>query len=92
MTRISASSSSQPITALVIAILMLANVGAMLVAGVGMGKRNRWFYYFGILVLVVNIILTFTDQFGILDLVTLVFDVILLGFLVITRSHYLTTS
>ena len=90
MTRILASSSGQHITALVIAILMLGNVGAMLIAGIGIGKRNRWFYYFGILVLLINIILTITDQFGILDFVTLVFDVILLGFLIITRSHFVT--
>ncbi len=42
------------------------------------------------MVLLVNIILTITDEFGILDFATLVFDVLLLGFLVITRSHYVT--
>ena len=88
LTRMALSQSGQPITALVIAILMFGNVGAMLVSGVGVGRRNRWLYYFGILVLLVNILLTITDEFGLLDFITLAFDVLLLGFLVLTRAHY----
>lgn len=91
LTRIFANSSGQHVTAWVIAILMIGNVAAMLIAGIGIGKRKRWLYYFGILVLFVNIILTITDQFGIVDFVTLVIDVLLLGLLVFTKSSYVTT-
>ena len=73
---------------LVIAALIFGNAGAMLIAGIGIGRKNRWLYYFGILVLLANIVLTFTDQFGWLDFVTLVFDVFLLGFIVFGRAHF----
>ena len=90
LVQITTNGSEQQIVALVIAILMFGNVGAMLLAGIGLGTRRRLFFYFGIVVLAVNIILTFTDQFGVFDCVTLVLDVILLGLLIATRSQYLT--
>jgi hypothetical protein len=86
--RMPAGGSGQTITAAVIAILMFANLGAMLVAGVAIGKQQRPFYYIGIAILVVNIILTVTDQFGLLDFVTLVMDMVLLGLLIVTRARY----
>lgn len=86
LARITASESVQSMTTLVVAILMLGNVGAMLVAGIGIGRRKRLLFYFGIVVLVVNIILTITDQFGLFDLITLALDLILLGLLLITRE------
>ena len=89
LTRMATGSSDQTITTLVVAILMFGNVGAMLLAGIGLGRRQRLFYYFGIALLAVNIILTVTDGFGIFDFVTLVIDVVLLGLLIATRSRYL---
>jgi hypothetical protein len=67
----------------VVGILMFGNAGAMLLAGIGIGKPRRLFYLFAMAVLAVNIILTFTDQFGIFDLLTL------LAFLILARSWYL---
>jgi len=75
-------------TAWIIAILMAGNAGAMLLAGWGIGKRQKWFYYLGIAVLAVNIVLTVTDEFGLFDLITLLIDVILLVLLLATRSRY----
>jgi hypothetical protein len=83
-------STGNPATALVIAILMLGNVGAMLAAGLGLGRRPRLFYHFGIAVLAINILLTITDEFGMLDFITLMIDVALLGLLIATRSQYRT--
>ena len=60
----------------------------MLGMGVGLGKRQRRFYYLAILVLAVTIILTFTDEFGLLDLLTLIMDGVLLGLLIATRAAY----
>ncbi len=61
---------------------MIGNAGAMLAAGIGIGRRRRLNYGFAFLVLAVNIVLTLTDQFGLLDVVTLVIDLILLGLLI----------
>lgn len=70
-----------PIVALVIALLMFGNAGAMLLAALGLGQRKRLFVYFASALIAINIVLTVTDQFGALDLATLVIDVILLGLL-----------
>ena len=74
---------------LVIGILMFGNAAALLLAGLGLGTRRRLAFYFAIFILLVNIILTLTDQFGALDLATLVIDAILLGILFASRSIYL---
>ncbi len=74
--------------ALIVAALMAANAGAMLVAGIGIGRRRRLFYFFAMAVLAVNIVLTFTDEFGLLDLATLLIDLVLLGLLVASRAEY----
>jgi hypothetical protein len=77
--------STGQITALFVGVLMLGNVGAMLLAGYGIGRQWKLFYIFGFAVLFINIILTVTDQFGLIDLVTLIYDLALLGLLVVTR-------
>lgn len=70
------------VSTLIIGLFMLGNAGAMLLSGIMLGKRNKWFYYFAILVLAINIILAFTDQLGLADLVTFMIDGILLGILI----------
>ena len=57
-------------------------------AGIGIGRRRRLFYFFAMAILAVNIILTVTDEFGLLDLATLLIDLVLLGPLIVTRSEY----
>ena len=76
------------ITALIIAVLMFGNVGAMLVCGIGIRTRRRLFYYLAIVVLAINIVLTFTDQVGAFDVITVVVDLLLLGLLIATRKLY----
>ena len=83
-----ASNSGQAIAALAVAFLMLANVAAMAVAGIVLARQNSWIYFFSLGVLLVNIVLTFTDQFGVFDFITLLLDALLLGLLIGTRSHY----
>jgi len=82
------NNSSQIVATLIISIFMLGNVGAMLIAGVGIAKRNQWSYYFGLAVLAINIVLTITDEFGVFDLLTLIIDLVLLGLLIVTKSFY----
>ena len=76
------------VTAAVIAVLMFGNVGAMLLNGWGIGKQQKWFYYLALAVLAVNILLTFTDEFGPFDFITLVIDLVLLGLLIVIRKRW----
>jgi hypothetical protein len=80
--RIMNQNPEQGTTTWIVALLMFGNVGAMLICGAGIGTGRVVFYYLAIFVLVVNIILTLTDQFGIFDLITLLIDLILLGILI----------
>lgn len=71
-------------TAGIIAILMFGDAAAMLISGLGLGKLQKRFFYLALAVLIVTIILTVTDEFGIWDLITLLLDGILLGLLMVT--------
>ena len=77
-----------PATLLVIAALMFANSAAMLLSGWGIVRRNFSLYVFALAVLAVNILLTFSDQFGAIDLLTLLVDVVLFGLLLVNRRYY----
>lgn len=76
------------ITVYVIGFMMLGNVGMMFLSGILIGKPNKWAYFFAMFVLVINIILTVTDQFGSFDLVTLLLDLVIFGLLISIRKHY----
>jgi hypothetical protein len=86
LSRVSHSPTSV-ITAIVIGILMFGNAGAMVVSGLGLGKW-RGFYYLALAVLLVNIVLTFTDQVGLLDILTFLLDLVILGLLIVARKQY----
>lgn len=75
-------------TLLVVAVLMFGNVGAMVLSGLGLTRRTIWTYLFAVAVLLVNIVLTVTDQFGLLDLLTLALDLFLLVVLFLIRKAY----
>jgi hypothetical protein len=70
-----------------IAILMVGNAGMMILSGWGLGTGRRPFYYLALAVMAVNIILTFTDQFGLLDLLTLVIDLAIVAILIAGRQY-----
>ncbi|MBN2549251.1 MAG: hypothetical protein JXB15_08845 [Anaerolineales bacterium] len=76
----------------ILALLMLGNAAAMALAGWGLYKKDRRAYYFSLALLGVNILLTFTDQFGLLDGITLAIDLVLLGLLFFQRDRYLQKS
>jgi len=76
------------VTPVIISILMVVNAAAMVLSGIGIGRQKRVFLFFAILVLLVNILLTFTDQFGFFDLVTLILDFILVFLLVVNRKIF----
>jgi hypothetical protein len=88
LVRMANRSPDQRLAAGIIALFMLGNVTAMLISAVGLGKQNKWLYYLAVAVIGINILLTFTDQFGLLDFLTLVIDVVLLGMLIGFRGVY----
>ena len=68
---------------------MFGNAGAFLFCGFTIGIRKPILFWFSVLVLVVNILLTVTDQFGWLDLITILVDLVILGFLMVGRKKIL---
>ena len=48
----------------------------------------RLYFYFGLLVLAGNVFLTFTDEFGTLDLITLIINVVLLVMLILGQPNF----
>lgn len=78
------------ITVYVIGFMMLGNVGAMCLSGILLGWQNKWFYFFSIFVLVSNVVLTVTDQFGFFDLATLILDLVIFWLLISIRKNYLS--
>jgi|MudIll2142460700_1097286.scaffolds.fasta_scaffold507011_2 uncharacterized membrane protein (DUF2068 family) len=88
LVRMSGEGWGSPIAMVVIAILMAGNAGLMFLIGVCLKGVKQWAYYLAIAVLIVNIILTFTDQFGLLDLATLLLDLVILTLLLAARVEY----
>jgi len=85
--RVSQNNPESTIILWIIAILMAGNAGMMLLCGWGLGTDHRLFYYLALIVMAVNIILTFTDQFGLLDFLTLVIDLAILALLIACRKR-----
>ena len=88
LVRLAEKPSNQGMVLWIVATLMFANVGAMLLSAWLIGQRKMWFYLIALAVLVGNIILTFTDQFGLLDMLTLIIDLILLGIMLLKRQEF----
>ncbi|MBN1964824.1 MAG: hypothetical protein JW910_09265 [Anaerolineae bacterium] len=70
------------VTFVVVAVLTFGNAGAFVVCAWGVGRRHRWWLYLALAVLAVNIILSVTDEFGLLDLVTMLLDLVLAGLVI----------
>lgn len=75
------------IIVILVGVLMLGNAGAMLMSGLAIGKPRSRFFYLALTVLILNIILTVTDEFGVLDLITLWVDLAILSLLMLTRKR-----
>jgi hypothetical protein len=90
--RIPSRSPEQVSIAWVVAMLMFGNAAAMLLSGVVIARPGRFGYAFALAVLGINILLTFTDQVGALDLFTLLIDMLLLVLLIIARKGIKQTA
>lgn len=86
--RMSNGDQNQIFTQAVVAVLIFGNAAAMLVSGLGLGTQRKIFFYLALGVLAANILLTFTDQFGIFDLLTLLIDLAIVGTLIADRQRY----
>ena len=71
-----------------IAAMMFANAGAYIFSGSGIGKWGRTGYVLGLAVVVVNMLLTLTDQIGVFDMATFALNLVLLTVLIIKRSIF----
>ena len=80
------------LSAVIVAIFMLGNAVAMFISGLLIYRRIKWGYYFSVAVVALNIILTFTDQFGIADFLTLLVDIVLLMILISLSNLYFSKS
>ncbi len=88
-----AHNTTLPIAALcMIVVLMLGNAGVMIFCGWKMVKRPQRYYYFAVAVVVVNLILTVTDEFGIFDLIVLISNSVLLISLLAVRPRQRMSS
>ena len=87
--RITGGSSSLSNFGWIIAGLMFINGAVLIWIGRRLREARRFYFYLALLVLVGNILLTITDEFGIFDLVTLMIAISLLILLLVTRSKYL---
>jgi len=76
----------------IVACLMVANAGMLLLIGWGLGTRQRRIFYMALAVLVVNVALTLTDDFGLYDLLILILYLVMGGILLATRSLYIDSS
>lgn len=76
----------------VLALLMFTNAAVMLWLGWGIKKQHKGYYFLAIAVVAVNVILTMTDEFGLLDFFVLVIDLVLFAILIVTKAYYLSAN
>ncbi len=79
---------SRSISQLVLGLVMFTNVAAYFLGGQGLGKCQKEYFYFAVLVLIINIILTVTDQISWFGFFSLHFNLLLLLILFLTREQY----
>jgi len=70
-------------------ILMLGDALAMLICGLYINRQIKTVYWFAVTVLSLNIILTIFDQFGLIDFLFSLLNVITLTLLLFLRKEFL---
>jgi hypothetical protein len=73
----------------VMTILALGSSTALLGTTFFLWRRNQFAYYFGLVILVIIAVLSITDEFGLLDLFSLLISLIPLVLMVKDRAWYL---
>ena len=72
---------------LILSVLMFSNAFVMILFGMIIMRRRAWILFLGILYTALNVVLSFTDQFGWIDAIILLLNLCLLGLLFITRQR-----
>jgi lysylphosphatidylglycerol synthetase-like protein (DUF2156 family) len=85
-------SAGTPISTLewIIALLMLGNAAVIVWLGQGLRKQRRPFYYLALAYLAFNLLLTIADDFGMADLLYLLFVGTLLVILLLSKKKFMT--
>jgi lysylphosphatidylglycerol synthetase-like protein (DUF2156 family) len=73
----------------VYAVLMLGDALAMLICGLYINRQKKAVYWFAVIVLSLNIILTIFDQFGLIDFLFVLLNIITLIPLLVLRKEFL---
>jgi hypothetical protein len=89
LVRVMDSYPERAVMAAIIAVMMFGNALCMLICGLWLGKPGKASFFFALAVLAINIILTFTDQFGWTDFGTLLIDLTILGLLLVTKRYFI---
>ena len=87
MTRLNSGTS-----AFVAAFFVLTIAGTMLASGIMIAKRIGWAYYFGLIVLALNIFLSFIGEFGVFTFISILVDIILLMILFSFQRPYFSKA
>ena len=90
--RMASGSPEQSAVAGILAALMAAYGLVLCFIAWSLGRRKKIFYYFAIAVSVLTILLTFTDQVGLADIIGLVMAAVPLVLLIAARRWYLSAG
>ena len=71
------------------AVFMLGDAFAMLFCGLYINRKMKLVFWFAVIVLGLNIVLILFDQFGLVDLLFSLFNLITLAALIILRKEFL---
>jgi hypothetical protein len=80
------------LTRWVITIMMIANAIVMIWFGVMIVTGRNWVFFLAILYMALNVVLSIADQFGWIDALILLLNLIVLGFLFVTRQRMRQTN
>ena len=80
------------LTRWVITIMMIANAVVMFWFAVMIVSGRNWVFFLAILYMALNVVLSITDQFGWIDAIILLLNLIVLGMLFVTRHRMNQTA
>jgi len=79
-------------SAIFVGIFMFGNAGLMIWSGTLLSQPQKWGYYFALIIILINIFYTLSVQFGFLDVITFVLDLIILLLLIFFQKEFLSNS
>jgi hypothetical protein len=80
---------NQVSAAVFVGLFMLGNAGLMIWSGILLAKPQKWGYYVALAVIFINILYSLSVQFGLLDIITIIFDIIIFVMLIIFQKEFI---